>query len=122
MTTVSISGNEATVNFADDGKAKRYTFTSNSGFRQIISTKVDDGTATEVQGAGEKAWNADVTLPHETKKVVFAFSVETGGKKQASRLNVGGPYEIGPMQIAIIVAENGDDADFNDAVVQVYIK
>lgn len=31
---------------------------------------------------------------------------------------MGGPYSIGVFNTAIIVAENGDDADYNDTILE----
>jgi hypothetical protein len=34
-------------------------------------------------------------------------------------LQHGGPWDIGVMQLLMVLAENGDDKDFNDVVLQV---
>lgn len=122
MTTLSVSGNEATVILADAEELnKQYTITSNSSRKQIISVKVDSGSATEHQITGEGTKNEAVVLPKSAKKVVFTLSYESDGKKKPSEVKAGGPYFIGLLQVAAIASENGDDVDFNDAVVQILV-
>ena len=119
MTTLSVSGNEATIVFATaEGLNKQYTITSNSSRKQIISAKVDDGSATEHQITGGGTKNQAVVLPKSAKKVVLTLSYESDCKKNPSELKTGGPYFFGLVQIAAVTAENGDDTDYNDAVVQ----
>jgi len=36
----------------------------------------------------------------------------------STKLNTGGPYLIGSYNLLIIVAENGDDSDYNDAILE----
>ena len=64
-----------------------------------------------------------MTIPQEAKKIVLTFSYEEKDEKQKpSTLKAGGPYDIGRVNIVAVVAENGDDVDFNDAVAQFVIR
>jgi hypothetical protein len=63
-----------------------------------------------------------VVLPARAKKLVLTFSRETDGKQKTSKLQVGDPLFFGIVQTGITVAENGDDEDFNDAVVSILVK
>ncbi|WP_073787936.1 fucose-binding lectin II [Streptomyces uncialis] len=47
------------------------------------------------------------------------FTYSDGGESgKPSKLNNGGPYSIGTYNMLIIVAENGDDSDYNDAIIE----
>lgn len=35
-----------------------------------------------------------------------------------SALNSGGPYRVGQYNLMVVVAENGDDVDYDDAVLE----
>ncbi|MFF0561331.1 fucose-binding lectin II [Streptomyces sp. NPDC004266] len=37
---------------------------------------------------------------------------------QPSKLNCGGPYDIGTYNLMVVVAENGDDGDYNDSILE----
>ena len=63
-----------------------------------------------------------MSLPADAKKAVFTFSCEADGEQKASQICSGGPYEVGVTQMAVLVAENGDNFDFNDAMVNVMAK
>ncbi|KAM0702202.1 hypothetical protein Q7P35_011112 [Cladosporium inversicolor] len=128
MTYISTSSNTATILFAPDKAHKTYTLISNSSRKQTISAQIDDDAQVishEITGEGTKAPPSH--LPENTKNVVFTFSYEeeSGGKqtkKPSFKLKSGGPYDIGRVQLLVVVAENGDDADFNDAVVQITVQ
>lgn len=123
MTTVSVSGNQATITFApDSGKYKTYTIASHSSRQQIVSLKVDSESPKEHQITGEGHKTAAAPLPQGTKNVVLTFAFDKEGQKVASQLTSGGPYDIGKLQLVVVVAENGDDADYNDAVVQFMVR
>lgn len=87
------------------------TLSSNSNIQQTVTVKIDDKTFTEHKIKGEEKRNEAVTLPAETKKFVLTFSYEADGKTKASELKVGGPWDIGAVQVVVIVAENKDDAN-----------
>lgn len=125
MTSVSVSlfNNKAIFNLpATEGKSKTYTVSSNSSRQQIIGLKVDDESPKELYFSGEGTRSDTLSLPKEAQNVVFTFSHEVHGEQKASQITSGGPYTIGETQLVIIVAENGDDADFNDAIVQLTIR
>ena len=49
--------------------------------------------------------------------VTFTYQDPTGATRN-SQLSQGGPYVIGSTNMIVVVAENGDDMDFNDCVLQ----
>lgn len=53
-----------------------------------------------------------------TGDITLKLQYKDGETLKPSALNSGGPHVIGRQNILIIVAENGDDADYNDTVVQ----
>ncbi|GJN76037.1 hypothetical protein PLICBS_010148 [Purpureocillium lilacinum] len=53
------------------------------------------------------------------KKFSITFKYDGGdGKLAPSKLKSGGPYNIGTYRMLVVVAENGDDSDYNDVVAE----
>ena len=125
MSTITTTGNEATLNLISSiGVYKQLTLSSNSSREQIMRVELDDDRerAMEYRFTGEGTVGRILNLPPTTRKVVLAFSHQADGKQKPSELKVGGPYLFGSVQTGIIVAENGDDQDFNDALAQLLVK
>jgi len=43
---------------------------------------------------------------------------DSAGNPRPSSLNSGGPYAIGNYNLLVVVAENGDDSDYTDSIVE----
>jgi hypothetical protein len=123
MAYITITGNVAEVrDFPRDGsrdisisvKAK----TNSSRIQKI--TVAGSGTADFVfQGSGERNTIIGETSFTASSGVTVKFEYLAGdGTVSNSTLNSGGPYQIGSYNLLVIVAENGDDSDFNDAIIE----
>jgi hypothetical protein len=121
MATISTNKNEATITFAP-GAAKGMTVLvkTNSSTEQHIQLNID-GTETSVVGSGERnTILKSIPLDPSVSKVTATFSYDDkSARKPSAGLNSGGPYAIGAYRTMVIVAENGDDADYNDAIVEI---
>ncbi|MFF3788037.1 fucose-binding lectin II [Streptomyces sp. NPDC001933] len=92
---------------------------SNSQVTQLVTVK---GLDEELQftGAGERNSNlgdTKITTTGNLLHATFEYS-NGGGVFTPSKLNAGGPYEIGNYNILVVVAENGDDSDYNDTILE----
>jgi hypothetical protein len=118
MATITVSKNVATVSFPS-GWATNMVIEviSNSSFEQQVELDMDGSTKENITGTGEKNSVETVKIPDGTKKLMAKFT--HGSDKKPSELQYGGPFDIGVMKLLMITAENGDDEDFNDVVLQI---
>jgi hypothetical protein len=117
MANISVSKNEATILFREGWATNMVVeVISNSSFDQQVQLDMD-GSKETVTGTGEKNSVKTVKIPDGTSKLVATFTY--GKDKKPSELQHGGPFEIGTYKMLMVVAENGDDDDFNDVVLQI---
>jgi len=117
MATIYIDENVATIDFPNNWATNvALEVKSNSSFDQHVELDID-GTKKTVKGTGERASLETISVPEGTSRLVATFTY--GGDKKPSELQHGGPWDIGVMKLLMVVAENGDDKDFNDTVLQV---
>jgi len=94
---------------------------TNSKFVQKVELKDKSGAVIKsFTGSGEHNSIAGQET-FKTDGIVhasFEFSQDSGGSWKHSALNSGGPYLIGSYNLLVIVAENGDDADYNDSILE----
>jgi hypothetical protein len=115
--TISVSQNVATISLPKGWATNvAVEVKSNSSLDQHVELDID-GTKKTIKGTGEQASLETLSLPEGTSKLVATFS--HGSDKKPSELQHGGPWDIGTMQLLMVLAENGDDEDFNDVVLQV---
>ncbi|KAK9440045.1 Calcium-mediated lectin [Metarhizium brunneum] len=119
-TSVQVTGNVAEINFGDDWTPQHLKVKTNSKSVQNVHIKVDDQEF-QVSGSGERNnLIFDRQLDKPCKKISATFTYQAAnGDKLASKLNFGGPYDIGRYKTINVVAENGDDADYNDAIFEI---
>ncbi|MGV9823094.1 fucose-binding lectin II [Nocardia xishanensis] len=67
--------------------------------------------------ANTEIGRASLRATGQPYSVDFAYSGDGDGWQQ-SIVKRGGPYDIGSYHLLVLVAENGDDADYNDAIVE----
>ncbi|MGW4287798.1 fucose-binding lectin II [Streptomyces sp. NPDC004673] len=115
----SVKGNEAEVSLPA-GASVQVRVKTNAKVTQrvrLVGQDVDQ----EFTGAGEGNTIIGETVFTPSGKspltAVFEYAGDDGVFKPSS-LNRGGPYEIGKYNLLIAVAENGDDSDYNDAVLE----
>ncbi|GAB2699114.1 fucose-binding lectin II [Kitasatospora kifunensis] len=114
-----ISGNKAEISLPAGAKVTVKAKT-NSTFTQTVKVTSKDGSVDLLfTGSGERntfAGQETITGPSQLV-ATFEYS-ESDGSVKPSKLNSGGPYQIGAYNLMVIVAENGDDADYNDAILE----
>ncbi|OAA34127.1 Calcium-mediated lectin [Metarhizium rileyi] len=119
-TSVQTTGNVAEINLGGDWASQSLKLKTNSKFVQNVRIKVDDQEF-EASGSGEGnnlIFQRKLDAPCKNISATFEYQTENGEKRQ-SKLNSGGPYDIGSYKLLVVVAENGDDADYNDAVFEI---
>ncbi|MFE4540029.1 fucose-binding lectin II [Streptomyces scopuliridis] len=94
---------------------------TNSKATQKVTLKDNhDVVDLEFSGTGERNTIGDKTITPVDKSLftaVFEYAGDDGVFKP-SKLNSGGPYDIGNYHLMVVVAENGDDSDYNDTVLE----
>jgi hypothetical protein len=114
---ISLRANEATFSFPPDWPTKAVlTVSSDSPLPQTIQLSIDGATQT-ITGPFGEPWTEKMALPGGTRKVVAKFFHTDG--KQPSALQCSGPISLGSSVLMMVVAEDGDDEDFNDVVLQI---
>lgn len=118
MTEVLLDGNTARVFFGPDSAFRNLRVKVNSPSKQYVT--LSGGIRRQLSGSGESnSTLCDEPFSPTTKEVQVVFEYDAGnGEKKASKLRYGGPYEIGRFRMLVLVAENGDDSDYNDVVVE----
>ncbi|MFF7452978.1 fucose-binding lectin II [Kitasatospora sp. NPDC008115] len=115
-----VNGNNAEI-YLPPGITAAVKVRTNSHLTQKVALTRNDGTVDHVfSGTGEhntQIGTATVEGGESVLAATFEYSSDDGAFKP-SRLNSGGPYEIGTYNLLVIVAENGDDADYNDAILE----
>lgn len=120
--TLATDKNVATITM-EPGVARRFGFEvkSNSSTGQHVLINID-GEETLVVGSGEDtSLKAFAALPREAINITATFSHgnDKSALKPAKRLVAGGPCSTGQYVTMAVVAENGDDEDHNDAVLEI---
>lgn len=117
---VWIDKNVATFEFAK-GFAQYMTVEvkTNSSTEQHVLLNIDS-TETSVEGSGERKTLKSFSLDPSASKMTATFTHgDKSARKPAKGLNSGGPYQIGQYRLMVVVAENGDDSDYNDAILEI---
>eukprot|EP00026_Physarum_polycephalum_P020667 Phypoly_transcript_23403.p1 GENE.Phypoly_transcript_23403~~Phypoly_transcript_23403.p1 ORF type:complete len:123 (+),score=15.64 Phypoly_transcript_23403:144-512(+) len=115
MSHVSINQNVAEV-FLAAGTTTTVTVKTNSPAVQKVEL-TGPGVDHKFSGAGENTLIGQCQLTG-AGPFYATFSFQKGGQSFPSMLQSGGPYVINEYHALIVVAENGDDSDFNDAILQ----
>ncbi|WP_431681231.1 fucose-binding lectin II [Kitasatospora sp. KL5] len=118
---VHVSGNKAEIHLPA-GVTAHVKVKSNSKFTQKVELKDRSGEVDLlISGTGEgNTIIGDKTITPGRNfllDAVFEYA-DADGVFKPSRLNSGGPYDIGNYNLMVVVAENGDDADYNDAILE----
>ncbi|MFJ1937672.1 fucose-binding lectin II [Kitasatospora sp. NPDC088160] len=92
---------------------------TNSKLLQSVKLTSKDGQVDQLfTGTGERNTIGQTALTGVSQLVATFEYGESEGVLKPSNLNSGGPYEIGAYNLMVIVAENGDDSDYNDTVLE----
>ena len=92
---------------------------TNSKAPQRMTLKSKGGAVNlAFSGGGEKTILGESQVRFDSiATATFEFSDGSGAWKP-SKLQSGGPYPIGNFNMLAVVAENGDDADYNDSILE----
>ncbi|MEU5216797.1 fucose-binding lectin II [Streptomyces sp. NPDC020807] len=115
---VLVNGNKAEINLPADAQIT-VTAKTNSRLPQKVALTSQDGTVNHLfTGSGE----ANTVIGQATftgaSRLGATFEFSPSGSFSPSKLNSGGPYELGTYNVLLIVAENGDDSDYNDSILE----
>ncbi|BAY19293.1 hypothetical protein NIES2109_48890 [Nostoc sp. HK-01] len=113
---IVVNNQVAEVYFPTDSNVSA-TVTSHSQLTQRVTFFTDSQELYKFEGSGEKQLLGSVQNRFDSP---FKIKVESQGDGNwvSSDLRTGGPYQIGSTNFLIVVAENGDDTDYNDTVIQ----
>jgi Fucose-binding lectin II (PA-IIL) len=119
MADVVISGNLATINLVG-ATAVSVNAKTNSALTQQVTLTDKSGAINFVfTGSGEH--NTTIGMAtfdvNSIMQASFVYA-KPDGTWANSALRSGGPYAVGSLNMIVIVAENGDDTDYNDCVLQ----
>lgn len=118
-----LNGNTCEISELPDGVTVTVKVTTNSRHTQRITLTRKDEVLCAFVGSGERnamtgQWTivANARAPLQAK---FEYQTDINAEwLKSSQLKSGGPYTIGSYNLLVIVAENGDDADYNDSVLE----
>ena len=118
-----LNGNTCEINELPDGVTVTIKVTTNSRHTQKVTVTRDDEVLCVFAGSGERnAMTGQSTIVASSRAKLqarFEYQTDINAEwRKSSQLNSGGPYTIGNYNLLVIVAENGDDDDYNDSIVE----
>ncbi|WP_437614402.1 fucose-binding lectin II [Sorangium sp. So ce834] len=118
-----LNGNTCEIDELPDGVTVTIKVTTNSRHTQRITVTRNDEVLCVFAGSGERnAMTGQSTIVANSRaklQVKFEYQTDINAEWIKSRqLKSGGPYTIGSYNLLVIVAENGDDSDYNDSVLE----
>ena len=118
-----LNGNTCEINELPDGVTVTIKVTTNSRYTQKITITRNDEALCVFAGSGEhNAMTGQSTIVASSRaKLQAKFEYQTDINAewlQSRQLKSGGPYTIGSYNLMVIVAENGDDSDYNDSILE----
>ena len=114
---VVVSGNVANVVSLPSGTPISIKAKTGSSLTQKITITNSSGEIFSATGSGEGTTIGQSTITTDSALDV-KFEYLKNGQWCNSSLQAGGPYQIGNYNLLPIIAENGDDRDYNDSVVE----
>ena len=118
-----LNGNACEIDEPPDGVTVTIKVTTNSRHTQKITVTRNDEVLCVFAGSGERnAMTGQSTIVANGRaslRVKFEYQTDINGAwLKSHQLKSGGPYTIGSYNLLVIVAENGDDSDFNDSILE----
>lgn len=118
-----LNGNTCEIDELPDGVTVTIRVTTNSRNTQRITVTRNDEVLCVFAGSGERnamtGQSSIVASARAKLRVKFEYQTDMNADWLRSRqLKSGGPYTIGDYNLMVIVAENGDDNDYNDSVLE----
>ncbi|MFG2825625.1 fucose-binding lectin II [Kitasatospora sp. NPDC048365] len=119
--SVSISGNNAAIHLPA-GLTAQVKVKTNAKSTQKVALMDRSGEVDLVfsgTGEGNTVIGEKIITPGERFLLDAVFEYAgTDGVLKPSKLNSGGPFEVGSLNLLVVVAENGDDTDYNDTILE----
>ncbi|WP_437808040.1 fucose-binding lectin II [Sorangium sp. So ce1078] len=118
-----LNGNTCEIDELPDGVTVTIRVTTNSRHTQKITVTRNDEVLCVFAGSGERnAMTGQSTVVASSRaklQAKFEYQTDINAEWLKSRqLKSGGPYTIGSYNVMAIVAENGDDSDYNDGILE----
>ncbi|WP_437596595.1 fucose-binding lectin II [Sorangium sp. So ce590] len=118
-----LTGNTCEIDELPDGVTVTIKVTTNSRYTQKITVTRNDEVLCVFAGSGERnAMTGQSTVVSNARaklRAKFEYQTDINAEWLKSRqLKSGGPYVIGNYNLMVIVAENGDDGDYNDSILE----
>jgi hypothetical protein len=118
-----LTGNACEIDEPPDGVTVTIKVTTNSRHTQKITVTRNDEVLCVFAGSGERnAMTGQSTIVSNSRaklQAKFEYQTDINAEWIKSRqLKSGGPYTIGHYNLMVIVAENGDDGDYNDSILE----
>ncbi|WP_437964866.1 fucose-binding lectin II [Sorangium sp. So ce260] len=118
-----LNGNTCEIDELPDGVTVTIRVTTNSRYTQKITVTRNDEVLCVFAGSGERnAMTGQSTVVASSRaklQAKFEYQTDINAEWLKSRqLKSGGPYTVGNYNIMVIVAENGDDSDYNDGILE----
>lgn len=118
-----LNGNTCEIDELPDGVTVTVKVTTNSRYTQKITVTRNDEVLCVFAGSGERnAMTGQSTIVASSRaKLQAKFEYQTDINAEwlkSHQLKSGGPYTIGNYSLMVIVAENGDDSDYNDSILE----
>ncbi|MFB7616475.1 fucose-binding lectin II [Kitasatospora sp. NPDC056181] len=118
---VFVTGNKAETHLPA-GVTVQVKVKTNSRLTQKVALKDRTGEVDlEFTGTGEQNTiiGDKAITPGQNSLLTAVFEyADADGVFKPSKLNFGGPYDIGNYHLLVVVAENGDDTDYNDTILE----
>ncbi|WP_437562142.1 fucose-binding lectin II [Sorangium sp. So ce542] len=118
-----LNGNTCEIDELPDGVTVTIKVTTNSRHTQRITVTRNDEVLCVFAGSGERnAMTGQSTIVANSRaklQAKFEYQTDINAEwRKSHQLKSGGPYAIGSYNLLVVVAENGDDSDYNDSVLE----
>ncbi|KYF93816.1 hypothetical protein BE17_25105 [Sorangium cellulosum] len=118
-----LNGNTCEIDELPDGVTVTIKVTTNSRHTQKVTVTRNDEVLSVFAGSGERnamTGQSNIVASSRAKlQAKFEYQTDINAEwLKSSQLKSGGPYTIGNYNLLVIVAENGDDSDYNDSIVE----
>lgn len=115
---VFIKDNKAEVYISPGVEVKVKAKTNSEKIQKITLKNKNNKVDYVYTGSGEKTNIGDNTIINSDNIFYVSLEYSNDGVFKPSKIKSGGPYEIGNYNLMVIVAENGDDTDYNDSILE----
>ncbi|WP_438003876.1 fucose-binding lectin II [Sorangium sp. So ce321] len=118
-----LNGNTCEIDELPDGVTVTIKVTTNSRHTQKVTVTRNDEVLSVFAGSGERnAMTGQSTIVASSRaklQAKFEYQTDINAEwRKSTDLKSGGPYAVGNYNLLVVVAENGDDSDYNDSIVE----